>query len=804
MRSVLTFTSIFLVLALWMATGVFALFLHTKQPRHSGYLILPGLEHPVEAKFDRWGIPHIYAQAENDAYRALGYLHAQERLFQMEMSRRVARGELAEVFGAELVSVDRLFRTLRLARFADEFVAAKNLDEPVFQAAQAYLDGVNHFLENGPRPIEFQMLDIDPRPFTLADTVAIGGYMAYTFSHGFQTDPLLTFIRDRYGAAYLADLGFQKSEGGAVPEAVHAVMQQVSAVMHAADEALGGQPSFAGSNAWAISGARTFSGKPILASDPHIAFSQPSVWWEAHLVVQPEDAESPVFELYGHHLAGVPFALLGHNPAMGWGVTMFKNDDTDMYVEAFDPAQPGKVKYRGDWVDLVTETEVIRVRDSDDVAHVVRVTPHGPIISDVIPALAASPRPVAVRWGYHDPDNGLFRAFYELSRSQSLEQARRAVSRIHAPGLNIMYANAGGDIAWWAAARIPERRAGLHPGFMLDGASGADEPLGRWPFADNPQRENPESGYLLSANNEPRSETRGRVWGYYNVPERAQRIGTLLQAKEKNWTVEDMKSIQLDTRTDYYAGLNTLIPPIVEKSLVNNPDVLAAEALAFFWEWDGSHDVDDVAPTIFQEFLFQFLRLTFLDELGEAYFESLLKTKLVDKTVPVLLRNRQSPWWDNVTTPHVETRDQLIAQAWIQATQVLKDRFGSRPVKWTWGKAHRLLHVHPVGRRKPFDRFFNVGPFPAPGGRETINNLSNKIESGVHDVYHGPSTRRLLDFGDIDHALGINPTGQAGFFLNRHYDDQAYLFATGQYRTQITDPRTIHANHKSLLVFAPR
>ncbi len=858
MRRILGFAMAFTLIGVWLASGAFAFFLQSKQPRYSGYEVLPGLTKQGEAKFDSFGIPHIVAETEEDAYRMLGYLHAQDRLFQMEMSRRVARGELAEILGPDLVPVDRLFRTLRLRQHAEEWVRAFDLKSDEGRAAQAYVEGINHFIAVGATPIEFQLMDIPVRPFSLVDSVAIAGYMAYGFATGFYTDPLLTYVRDRHGDAYLADLGFDRGEGPWVAETPAESMQSnsfieedfldeelmeedllddvfdedwleedapdaspaspdadlqgalqgiepVIALLHGLHAELPWAGGLAGSNAWAMSGTLTHSGKPILASDPHVAFSQPSVWYEAQLTVQPEKAKQPLFDLYGHHLAGVPFALLGHNYEMAWGVTMFKNDDIDLYVEELNPENPHEVKYRGEWQPLRTETETIRVKGGADVLHVVRITPHGPVINDVFPALAVDARPVALKWGWHSLENDLLGAAYRLAHSDGLESARDAVQGIHAPGLNVVYANAAGDIAWWGAARIPERPHHVHPSFLLDGASGQDEYLGYWPFEDNPQVENPASGVIISANHEPQPTAAGVVWGYYNDIARAQRIRELLQAKPGEWTLADMQQVQLDTGSHYYAHMGKVIPPIVERSLATVPDPLAAEALAYFWDWNGEHGLNDVAPTLFRQFRAELLVLTFRDELGPLHFASLLKTKMVDRTLPRLIVNRDSPWWDNVeTADRVETRNEIVAQAWGQAVRVLADQLGSRPPKWTWSRAHQLTHVHPIGRRQPFGRFFNVGPYPVTGGRETINNMSFALTGGDVPVTHGPSTRRLYDFGDIEHSLGINPTGQSGYFLNRHYDNQAWLFAEGKYRPQVINQVTLHASHKSKIVFAPR
>jgi penicillin amidase len=387
----------------------------TKLPQRSGTLLMQNLTAPVTVAYDERGVPHIRAGNEPDLYRALGYVHAQDRLFQMELTRRLARGELAEILGPKLLDTDRLFRTLGLRAHADAYVTRMDPSSPSYQALTAYLDGINQYQALRSAPVEFELLDIPKRPFTPADTVAVSGYLAYSFAAALRTEPLLTFVRDKLGPEYLKVFDLEWEPLGVVgPLAERGPTRRMNArdwqsldrVARLSLDSLdlAGVPPFAGSNAWAVSGRLTGSGKPLLAGDPHIGYSAPAVWYEAHL-------SAPGFELYGHHIALNPVALLGHNRQFGWSLTMFQNDDMDLVAEKTNPANPNQVEVHGQWVDLQTRQETIAVKGAPPVQFTVRRSPHGPIINELF-ADGLPKTPVAIWWTYLESDNPILDAFY--------------------------------------------------------------------------------------------------------------------------------------------------------------------------------------------------------------------------------------------------------------------------------------------------------------------------------------------------------------------------------------------------------
>ncbi|MBJ7546751.1 penicillin acylase family protein, partial [Pseudomonas sp. OA3] len=444
-----------LALVIAAAAGGMTWYLHDKQPQRDGELVLGALQAPVTVDYDERGVPHIRAENEADMYRALGFVHAQDRLFQMELLRRLARGELAEVLGEKLVPTDRLFRTLEIGRHADAYAARLDANSPSTQALQHYLEGVNQYQASRPRPLEFDLLGIEPRPFTMADTLSIAGYMAYSFAAALRTEPVMTHIRDALSADYLELFDLDWHPQGVLGTSLAAGdWQDLSALAQLSNSALEGTglPQFEGSNAWVVSGSRTASGKPLLAGDPHIRFSLPAVWYEAHL-------QAPGYELYGYHHALIPSAMLGHNRNFAWSLTMFQNDDLDLIAERVNPDNANQVWYQGNWVDLEQRTETIRVKGVEPVQITLRRSPHGPIINDALGQTSGS-TPIAMWWAFLETDNPMLDAFYQLGRADSLDKARAAVEKIEAPGLNVLWASASGDIGWWGAAKLPLRQIG--------------------------------------------------------------------------------------------------------------------------------------------------------------------------------------------------------------------------------------------------------------------------------------------------------------------------------------------------------
>ncbi|AFY22382.1 penicillin acylase family protein [Pseudomonas sp. UW4] len=773
-------------------------YLYSKQPSRQGMVELQHLQGSVTVRYDERGVPHIRADNETDLYRALGYVHAQDRLFQMEVLRRLARGELAEVLGPKLLDTDKLMRSLRIRERAETYFANLDKQSPSFIAMQAYLDGINQYQDSHAKPVEFDVLGIPKRPFTAQDTISIAGYMAYSFAAAFRTEPLLTFVRDQLGPDYLSvfDLDWQ-SKGvldGTAPSLASADWKDLNALARLSEQALAdnGLPQFEGSNAWVVAGSRTQSGKPLLAGDPHIRFSAPSVWYEAQL-------SAPGFELYGHYQALMPFASLGMNNDFGWSITMFQNDDLDLIAEKVNPDNPNQVWYRGKWVDMVTSEQKIAVKGQEPVTLVLRQSPHGPIVNDALGS-GVGKTPIAMWWAFLESQNPILDGFYQLNRADTLAKARSAAAKIQAPGLNVVWANAKGDIGWWAAAQLPKRPEGVRPWFILDGSTAEADKDGFYPFSANPQEENPARGYIVSANFQPVSPTGMEIPGYYNLADRGQQLNRQLGDKAVKWDLENSQKLQLGTTTAYGPRLLAPLLPVLREVLSDPAELKLVEQLA---QWKGDYPLDSTSATLFNQLLFNLADATMHDELGNDFFETLLSTRVIDAALPRLAASADSPWWDNRSTLGKETRADTVKAAWQASLAHLRSTLGADASQWQWGRAHTLTHGHPLGQQKPLDLVFNVGPFAAPGSHEVPNNLSAKIGPAPWPVTYGPSTRRLIDFADPAHSLTVNPVGQSGVVFDNHYDDQAEAYIEGMYFQAHLNDEEVTANTRSTLKLLP-
>lgn len=775
-------------------------YVQEKLPQRSGELSLAQLTAAVDVHYDERGVPHIQAQNELDAYRALGYVHAQDRLFQMEIMRRLARGELSEILGESTVPLDRLFRTLRLHQHAQQYVQDIDKDSAPAQALQAYLDGINQFQAQGPKPVEFDLLGINPRPYSMEDTVSIAGYLAYSFAAAFRTEPSLSYIRQELGEEYLNIFDLKTTSSAALSATTQLALTQTDwthlhSLAQLSQAALfdAGMPQFEGSNAWVLNGSKTASGKPLLAGDPHINFSVPAVWYEAHL-------QAPDFELYGHFQALNPFALLGHNHDFGWSITMFQNDDLDLIALKTNPEDRQQVWQNGEWQTLDSQTQWIVIKDQEPEQLILHHSAYGPIITDVL-SDQASDTPIAMWWSFLETDNPILDAFYELNRADTLGKARQAASKIHAPGLNVVWANTKGDIAWWAAAKMPIRDKSAQPSFILDSQSAASKKYGFYPFSSNPQEENPVRGYIVSANFLPHSAKKVPLPGYYNLADRGAQLIDQLSQPNIKWDTQNSQAVQQGERTDY---AQRLLTPLMADLQAIARGTEEQKLITQLNEWQGDYPINNYLPTIFTEFTYQLLKATMLDELGENVFNSILETRIIDSALPLLAADANSPWWHNHSSGEQQTRQQVVAQAWRATLLHLRITFGSSPQDWLWGKAHRLTHKHPLGQQSPLDSLLNIGNFAAPGGHEVPNNFSSGYGSAPWAVEYGPSTRRIIDFATPEHALSINPVGQSGVRFDRHYADQAQAYIQGQYFQQHLSQQDIQKNTKSTLRLLPQ
>jgi penicillin amidase len=806
---VLRKTIYFLLLFLLVGVVAILIYLASQKPHYNGSLKLNGLKEQVEVIYDFYGIPHIYAASEEDAYFALGYVHAQDRLFQMEMTRRVASGRLSEILGVDFVQTDAFFKTLGLKEHADAsamtYLRGDSL--PFQRSAKAYLAGVNSFIETGTTPVEFTMLGIEKELYKEADLLLSSEYMAFNFAMAFRTDPLMSFIQSKLGRPYLTALvgGFLPGTR-TIPVNVDTSVGRDSRIasafsQHSVPAVLDRipVPPITGSNGWVVAPSRSQSGKVMVGNDTHIGFGQPAIWYEAHL-------EYPGFSFYGNYLPGLPFAALGHSRNLGWGLTMLENDDVDFYALRIKPGDSTLYWSDGRWAALKRTVKTIKVKGEEDRELIVEESHQGPLVHRVMPEWQrVTDGPVAMMWTHLRFMNNLIPVTYGLNHARNMQDFRSAVSSLISPGLNVMYGDNDGNIAWWAAGRLVKRSVEVNPLLLIDGSRYNLDPSGYYDFSSNPHAVNPPEGIVFSANHQPDSMPgMGFYPGYYVPEDRAVRIEQLFAEKNK-FNVEDLQRIGLDTRSPVTPKVSEVIMSSI-RSEVKQKSSLHASAAKLLLLWDGSHDLRDQGPVIYYKLLYHILQSAMEDELGEENFKVFLGTHVLRSSVLPLVQNDSTVWWNDVNTRDVvESRNMIFEKAFDRTVEELTQQLGSNTDSWEWGRVHILEHKHPIGMKEPFNIIFNVGPYAVPGGQEVINQFGFDLSGdGMYKVRFGPAMRILYDFADIDNAKGILPTGQSGNLMSRYYYDQAIMYNTGKMRKQKMNRAEIESNRSGRLTLEPR
>ncbi|WP_310379908.1 penicillin acylase family protein [Flavobacterium sp.] len=765
------------------------------KPKYEGEQTLQNIKQETTVYFDDFGVPHIYANSQKEAMVALGYVHAQDRLWQMELLRRIAPGRLSEIFGSKALKNDLFFAGLGIDENSEKTIATVDKNAPAYKLALAYLDGINQYIEEGKTPIEFQIVGIKKEKFTLKDVYNIFGYMAFSFAQAQKTDPLMTDIRDKLGNDYLKDFGLDGSLGTTQIKNHNGKPHEYAQISKAIASLLDNSPvpSFIGSNSWVIAPQKTKNGKVLFANDPHIGFSQPSVWYEAHIV-------TPDLEIYGYYMAGMPFAPLAHNRDYAYGVTMFENDDVDLFQEEENPDNKNQYKTANGYQNYKIRKETIKVKDSVDVVLEIKETQHGPVMNSFIDALSKK-KPIAMYWVFTQQNNQSLEGLYSVSHAKNLNDFRKGVALIAAPGLNFMYGDAKGNIAWNTAGKLYKLDKAVNPNFILNGANGIDDKKEFLDFSKNPHAINPSWNYVYSANNQSEAVEGYLYPGYYLPEDRAKRIVSLLEPKN-NWTKEEVGKMMND-------NTSSVIPTVV-KNLVSTLDLKSLsssekQAVAILKTWNGSNNLKDSAPTIYNKWIYNYLKNTFQDELGKADFQMFLKTHIVKQLIATQTINDKSVWWDNSTTKNkTETRAEILNNSFHEAIIALEKQLGNDVNSWTWNRVHTLEHPHPLGQVAALRGIFNVGPFEVPGSEEVINNLMfDFTDTGIYNVNAGPSTRRVIDFSDIENSMSILPTGQSGNPFSKHYNDQAEMFAAGKFRKmKMNKAEIIRTSTK--LIFKPK
>ena len=662
---------------------------------------------------DRLGVPHIRAASIDDALLAQGFATAQDRLWQMDALRRMAAGELAEIAGRGALELDIRARQLRLRRIAERW--AETLPAQQRAHLAAYARGVNAFIEQNLSrlPPEFTLLGYSPRPWRIADSLLCALEMNRTLSGNWEHD-LLKYRMLRTGNAPLVEQLFPAR--------------------------LGPEP-LPGSNAWAVSGDRTAMGKPLLANDPHLPWTQPATWHLVHLM-------APGLNVAGAALPGIPGVIIGRNERIAWGITALQFDNMDLYAERLD-MRTGRYQFAGRELQAARETERIAVKDGSSVQLEQWVTVHGPVI------LEEDGRPMTLTWSAAAADGAEFPVI-DWNRARDWEEFRAALRRLPGPNINAIYADVDGNTGWQVAGRLPLRE-GFDGSVPADGASGRYEWRGFVPFEQMPSWLNPKNGLIVSANHNPfPGNTPYIVSGFFSSPDRAIQITRRLTAAGR-LDAGRMLGIQRDVYSALHHGLARAAVEAVRRR--GETSEAAREGATLLERWDGQMRADSAAAFL-AHLLYQHVRRA-IAERASPKTGAAWRTFMAPGVVARIVRERPKEWFDNY--------DLMLAGALADAVEEARRMQGRRPERWRYGRANQVRLAHPVMGRIPwFGRYFNFGPVEMDGAATTVQ--------AVTEVY-GPSMRMVADLSDAGTLLIVIPTGNSGHRLSGHYGDQwgAYL-----------------------------
>ncbi|HWI66027.1 MAG TPA: penicillin acylase family protein [Symbiobacteriaceae bacterium] len=766
-------------------------------PQITGTLSLAGLGAPVTVYRDQWGVPHIEAVSSHDLYMAQGYVTAQDRLWQMDLTRRAAAGRLSEVMGAGLVGADKFLRSLMLRPAAERSVAA--LAPEGLAALEAYAAGVNAFIDDAIAshrlPPEFTILGYQPEPWTPADSASIGKYMAYDLGGNFKEEVFRYLARQKVGADLFAELmptypddglTIMKYTGAEQPSQVAAALPPDGSQIDLSGLlAVARFPEpFVGSNNWVVSGKLTKSGKPLLANDPHLGISAPAIWYQTHLVLTRGEEQLNVI---GVIFPGAPGIVIGHNEQIAWGVTNTGPDVQDLFIEKRNPNNPYQFEYQGKWEDAQVIDSPIKVKGQPDVPFELVVTRHGPIVSEVLGSKENRPQEaLALKWTAHEPTLEL-QALLKMDRASNWQEFREALRDFLVPTQNFVFAAVDGTIAYHAGGMVPVRAKGdgLLP---VPGWDGQHEWTGYIPFDMMPEVVNPAAGFIVTANNKVVDDAYPYfISATWAEPYRAGRIAEVLQSKQA-LTADDMQALQVDY-TDLRA--RTLLPlllPVIQKAGLTGAE---GDAAALLQHWNYVDAADQGAPLVWNFWWKALNDLLYEPALGaDIYAQMGAKGNITAELLTEAAAGREPAW-----VRQAGGLDRLVLQSFQNAVAEVVKQQGSKSAAWAWGKFHRIGPAHQIGSAvKPLGWLLNAKTYPVGGSQVTVGAMSYG-ESGM--VTSAGPWRQVVDLADpAGNSRDVVTPGQSGHFLSPWYTSQAEMHLGGELHPQLLAPAAYRGGKK--------
>ncbi|MCP9290283.1 penicillin acylase family protein [Gracilimonas sediminicola] len=794
MNTFLKLLIFFFILIIGFAGLAFYWTFYKPLPDYEETISLSGLSEEVQVHWDAYGVPHIFANNEDDLYYALGYVHAQDRLWQMTLTQIAAEGRFAEFFGEdeELIELDKYQRTLGFWKIAQQLVDTLGQEER--EVLNAYTHGVNAFVDNNTNrlPVEFSLTGIQPLRWTPARSLAVSRLMGWELNMGWWSEVTYGYLREKLPANQFEQLQLRFPDSAPTSLDDEESMGYSSALMPMLHqeikkrELLEMEGTHVGSNAWVIDGSKSETGYPMLAGDPHLGLDMPGKWYEVHLNLNGKNVS-------GATLAGVPAVIIGQNDQIAWSFTSIMSDDTDFFLEQTDPLDRGR--YVADSLNDTTATyrsfdkirEIIKVKDGDDRSFEIRYTKHGPVISDIYPVQELTEdKVISMQWTGYEMSNEM-RTLYQINWAEDFQDFKDALPSFGVPGLNLMYGDVEGNIAMYSVAKLPIRSG--DPITLREGWDPAQDWQGFIPHDQMPRLINPEDGWIANANNKITTDSYPYyIATFWEPPSRIERIEQVLTA-DSTLGYNQFQSLQNDSYSAFAAKLTPKILEIIKNQDAYNFDL----PVSYLENWNYKYDLKSTAASIFDVFFVNFTENTLKDDFGDVVYSNFIHHENIPVRTMSSLIDTESSFFDDLTTESVETKEDMVVKSMQDAILFLSDSLGSEPFEWRWEQLHTLMLEPPLLSRAAedpespnalkliVDNVLSKGPYKVPSHGMSVNNGQYRWNNAFEMIL-GPSIRRISDLSDMSRSKSILPTGQSGNPLSDHYGDQTDMWLDGQYR----------------------
>ncbi|MEO8210421.1 MAG: penicillin acylase family protein [bacterium] len=807
----------------------------------SGVIKVKGISDRVNIYKSDFGVSQIFAENESDMYFSLGYVHAQDRLWQMDLTRRVAEGRLSEILGKDVLDYDILFRTIAINKFAVKQYEKLSLKSK--SILSAYCSGVNYFIEQNSKqlPLEFDILNYKPEQWKPEHSLMLIRLMGWELNLSWYSDVMFGEIVKKFGFEkakdffpdYPEDAPFvitnkqdkdkqdtsksninQKRKTSSIDLFKRQIEKNYSSVSELGKNYFnlskdyrtysGIEGIHIGSNAWVIAGSKTESGKPLLANDPHLALTVPSKWYEVSLYDNKKK-----YSVCGFSIPGVPGVAIGHNDIISWGLTNLMCDESDFFILKKDSVDKKKYIFKNEVLGLDSSIENIKIKDvSDDYIFTTFSTKLGPVVSNLEKTgftnnqkfKTQSPEEILTfKWtGFEFSDE--LEAFYKINNAANWNDFKEALKSFGTPALNFVYADTMGNIAYHSAGLIPVRENSPDESPANYPSGGEIGWSGFIPFSELPNSLNPKNGYIVSANNKPQKDYKYYISNLYEPHYRAERIEELIISNPVV-TEDEVKLMQRDVYSIQAKDFCKYLFEAFGDSSNLTSDI--KNYLDLLKQWDFEFKTNSVPSTLFAQFEIELYKNLYKDALGDELFKNYLFLKNIPvRNTAKLFKLNSSFFFDNNFA-----KEQIIRKSFYDAVSVLISKHGADFNKWQWGEVHKVYMMHPLGIVPSLSSMLNIGPFKISGNGTTINNLeysfSSALNTGEFESYLGPSMRMIIDLSNAKRYLSIIPTGQSGQPLHSNYEDQARLWLNGDYKKVSTDFDDLKKESLKLLSLEP-